>query len=449
MELDGIETCQEPVRTGVSKLAGEIDRVSDYSFTDAHMFYLLSKFDRNIGEVYLEELWEQYSGEFELHEDFADIPFVAKLERETPGRKLEQENLIELRDRVLSFQQLNGVIAGEIAGGLRPTLDLFWFLVQFDDIPKEVERTKQYVLFSDFLDTASLPDISMIILSLYDLNYVENEKKIRELGDTIIPEIKTEVIDTGYDPVRLSRTLMALSKIPQDVTGLVDQIIKKVESYKKQTDKWWWETGDALPSSYLSFEVDLLTALTASGYGPTISKEEARREEKIRRERQSMGSPEFAATLPSTRFEDRRTEIKSKIEHIVQSCEDSLLISTLQMDMLHDDIFNRLATENDISIRVLTNTGTANGPRTKMKKAVMNEMVNRLDGAVREDKLVHTRMVIGDKEHVVISTADLTRDQLLDSYNAGIYTKNSDAVEEATELFESMWDKAEPRGMKN
>lgn len=445
MDLDGVETCQEPVKTAVPKIAEDLDTITNYSLDHAHSFYLLNKFDEKAGDSYLDKIWEQYSGELDPLVDYMNMPFVAKLVRETPGRHLQEEKaLIEIRDEILTLQQMNGKLAGD----KNATTDLFWFLVQFDDISKEIERTKQYVLSDDFLSGVSVTNISEIILSLYDLSYIEHRERIREIGEVMIPSAKSEAIGAMYDPHRISRVLMALSIIPQDTSNIVSELTTKIHKYKQEVDDWWWNREDNIPHSHFTSEVDILLGLIAVGYGPTISKEKARRERKIEQEQQSKSSPEFTTTLPSTRFEDRRTEIKSKIEHVIQSCEDSLLISTLQMDMLHDDIFNRLAVDEDISVRILTNTGTASGPRTKMKKAVMNEMVNRLGGNVREDRLVHTRMVIGDDEHAVISTADLTRDQLLDSYNAGIYTRNVDVVQEATSLFESMWDNAEPRGVK-
>lgn len=445
MKIDGIESCQDPLKTGVIRLAEEVDTISEYSFSNAHTFYLLNKFNPENGEKYLKKLWEQYSGDYDLSLDSVNIPFVAKLECENPNGDLQHGEITEVRDHILSLQQLNGRIANDPKG----TPDLFWFLVQFDDIPREIERTKSYLLSNEFLSDAEVADISTIVLSLYDLNYVENEDKIRELGQTLIPSIKSLPADDRYDPYEMSRILMALPILPQETSNLEKHMVERLELFKEGQYDWWWNRDNDISSHHDLMEVDLLIGLLAVGYGPKISKEKAHRQHKIEQEHQSRNSPELAVTLPSTRFENRRTEIKSKIGQIIQSCENSLRISTLQMDMLHDDIFNRLAIDEEIDVRILTNTGTASGPRTKMKKAVMNELVDRLGGDVREDRLVHTRMVIGDSKHTVISTADLTRDQLQDSYNAGIYTKNPEVVQAATDFFESMWEDANPRGMKN
>lgn len=78
----------------------------------------------------------------------------------------------------------------------------------------------------------------------------------------------------------------------------------------------------------------------------------------------------------------------------------------------------------------------------------MNDLVKRTDGNVREDRVVHSRMVISDTEDLLVSSADLTREQLVEEFNAGIYTRDEDSIDAAIESFETMWKEAEPRGVR-
>jgi phosphatidylserine/phosphatidylglycerophosphate/cardiolipin synthase-like enzyme len=79
-----------------------------------------------------------------------------------------------------------------------------------------------------------------------------------------------------------------------------------------------------------------------------------------------------------------------------------------------------------------------------MAKAVMNELIRRTQDEVRGDNLVHSRMLISDDRELLISSADLTRDQLYDEFNAGIYTRDPEVISQAIEFFDEMWKGSDP-----
>lgn len=130
---------------------------------------------------------------------------------------------------------------------------------------------------------------------------------------------------------------------------------------------------------------------------------------------------------------------------MIRSVSNTLRISTIRMDMLHEPIFDLVEKENDLDVKILTSTGKPSGARQKMKRAVMEEMVIRTKGGVKEHDLVHTRMIIADEDAVLVSSADLTRDQMHDEFNAGMYTTDKDTVLEAIAFFDNLWDEAENR----
>jgi hypothetical protein len=51
-------------------------------------------------------------------------------------------------------------------------------------------------------------------------------------------------------------------------------------------------------------------------------------------------------------------------------------------------------------------------------------------------------MLISDNNSTLISSADLTRDQLRDEFNAGIVTEDENTVKQAIEYFDRVWNDA-------
>ena len=60
-------------------------------------------------------------------------------------------------------------------------------------------------------------------------------------------------------------------------------------------------------------------------------------------------------------------------------------------------------------------------------------------GNVVQSELIHSRMVIIDEEELLVSSADLTRDQLYDEFNAGIWTSDKETVKKAIEFFDNVF----------
>jgi len=81
----------------------------------------------------------------------------------------------------------------------------------------------------------------------------------------------------------------------------------------------------------------------------------------------------------------------------------------------------------------------AKGLRQHINKNVLSLLKVATNGNVRTCKVCHARMIIIDSKEVLISTADLTRDQLYDEFNAGIWSENPDTVHAAINFFENIW----------
>ena len=84
------------------------------------------------------------------------------------------------------------------------------------------------------------------------------------------------------------------------------------------------------------------------------------------------------------------------------------------------------------------------GPRERIGKNVLNLLSVGSKGGLRTSDTVHSRLLIIDERQVIVSTADLTRDQLFDEFNAGLLTSEPKCVQAAIEYFENLWAEAEP-----
>lgn len=196
----------------------------------------------------------------------------------------------------------------------------------------------------------------------------------------------------------------------------------------------------------LGYDSETGIALLATGHGPTTSAYLADWKTEIRGQQKKQQLPDFVSTQPTTAVENRRTTIKQRMERMINETDDSLYVSTRGIGMLHHDLLDLLEGEPNLDFRMLTNRKKARGDRKKFKRAAMNELVERTDGGVKESELLHARTVISDQKRLLVSNADFTRDQLYDSFNAGLYTEHPQSVNQAVAMFKTAWEDADYRG---
>ena len=81
--------------------------------------------------------------------------------------------------------------------------------------------------------------------------------------------------------------------------------------------------------------------------------------------------------------------------------------------------------------------------RRRIAKNVLDLLNTATRGNLRKNELLHSRLIIIDDKEILVSSADLTRDQLFDQFNAGIYTRDEESIKEAILFFENMWANSE------
>ena len=94
-----------------------------------------------------------------------------------------------------------------------------------------------------------------------------------------------------------------------------------------------------------------------------------------------------------------------------------------------------------LSIKAITRPKEDKG----VNKKIIDQLNKHTKGNCRSNWKLHSRMVIVDNREVLISSSDLDRNGLIDQYNAGIWTREKETVEEAIKFFENIWKESEEK----
>ncbi|WP_164932758.1 phospholipase D-like domain-containing protein [Halorubrum amylolyticum] len=434
----------------------------EYRVRHAPAFWILDRFDSDKAEIFLNQFGE------DLDANFADYLLVELSNILTPLYRLYIENQkpksctehIELIHNVQKKkQQFSGHIANEHPRQFRS-------LVHIDPDSEATQRACNHFLENYNADEDyNKQDINSIpgILGLMELNYQKYENITRtwlQYIEDLIVDDHTTIVNNR---VILAGELLEASiqhrkySLPQSVaTSIESRLVDYCANFNQTVEES--DFDDLTSEDYYTKEERsygavmtpsyVVNSLTAIGHGYSVSGFEREWENRLSEKEQERTRSKFVSTLPAMEMWGRKREIQQKAESMINSSEEELRISSLRIDMLHEDLIDIVESDTDVEVKILTNTGSSRGERRKMANAVMNELARRTKGNVHEHQLVHARMVIADDRELLVSSADLTRDQLADEFNSGIYTKDPDAVEQAIEAFDEMWssgDKLNPR----
>ncbi|MCX6680875.1 MAG: hypothetical protein NTX42_11020 [Methanothrix sp.] len=79
------------------------------------------------------------------------------------------------------------------------------------------------------------------------------------------------------------------------------------------------------------------------------------------------------------------------------------------------------------------------GDGKKFVKPIFDILQRGLEGGFKTTPILHAKCVITDNA-ILISSADLTPEQLRTEFNMGIYTRNPETVEDGARIFKDLWD---------
>lgn len=314
----------------------------------------------------------------------------------------------------------------------------------------------------DIIDSSDDPmtAASLLVLAFSEIDFERYQDQINQLG-TYLTDSQA---DEGYfgrlrdDPAApdaprylpIEETSLAVSALSR--TGNHERAIDSAVEWllKEQRDHGEWKQNEAAHHRDVHHLVIstafALLALDNTRKGPLVSRGQARWKHELRAQERDKERPRFVETFPTPDLDTRKREIDERVATMIQSADQRIRISSLQIDKHHDQLLDVI--EEGVQVQVLSRMEKPRGERQKMKRAVINDLIKQSDGQVRGTNLNHSRMVIVDDRELLVSSADLTRDQLVDEFNAGLYTRSREAVQEASSFFDRLWEESEHLDVK-
>lgn len=433
-----LSTCSSQVEEGFRELEKAVKTKQSFEAVESRVFFVLDMVDSEQVDGYLKKwtLGEYYAGEIALDLTEAVLYLIKLYKR----RGLEyNDDIRKFVSEIKANQQTNGRIMNEHGASL-------YSLSEFDSDLEAVQMAISYFLnsYKKRIESRNsihvLSDTGLGLQALINLDYYRYKSEIQEIGAFL--NSKSEAI-MQQDLDETSKSVISDVQIP--LTLISDSSFESKKTIESLLLRSLSEHLGSENSTNIWHLTRILHGLVASGEGPKISKYQSNWSKSLQSQRISRSKPQLVTTKPSTRLEERRREIYNKTKNMIKLASEEIRISTLRMDVLHDELIDRLYDDPELDVKILTSTGRPSGSNSKMKRAVMDEMIKRTEGNVREDELIHTRLVIADDQEALISSADLTRDQLNDEFNAGIYLKDPGTVQAAIDFFEDIWQEATPR----
>lgn len=173
-------------------------------------------------------------------------------------------------------------------------------------------------------------------------------------------------------------------------------------------------------------------------YGPKKPASRLNWINKLQNQRKRINSSEFLVTSPN----DAVAKYDERIKSLIDRADEEILLTSLRIDMHYDRLIEKYGEDVDIKL-VTRSTQEISGSRKRIAKGAVQRLKENLQGGIKSNPLLHSRMIIIDEEVAVVGSADFSRDQLKDEFNAAVLTQDKNVVDEATNLFYEIWDNSE------
>ena len=224
------------------------------------------------------------------------------------------------------------------------------------------------------------------------------------------------------------------------VTAFAIDALSKVGGYDENIQKaadWLDKEG--------SDTVYRLLGLLNTPRGPKIPKSVHDWKQELAGQELDQVSPSFTQTAPPLSSSTHTTTIRKEIEALIENTENQLRICSSYIDMLHEDVIDMSVENESVEAKILTKPkGDISGHRARMGKSALEQLNRASNREVRTNHIIHSRLVVSDESRMLVSSADLTRDQLVDEFNAGLATGDKATIDDAIDYFESLWSASDP-----
>lgn len=434
MNQNLLETCSEPVQNELRKLDErhtDYDREEPLSFKDGATFYALDQVESEAVKPYL-SCYEEST--FWNWDEFTDEPhrawYVFRLLNKYSIDGWRQNDHI---NEIIEWFEDQQTILGEFnwVEGEDHTTPLRLFVEARPNSPRTRKGIEYFLKNPPELYPAY--NLPLGVSAVCDYDYHRYQERLEELAADLVGLQKDEGLfansgdpatKIGYDEKVTSFAVEALTKV-----GGHDENVKGAVQ--------WLESS--------SDRIHRLLGLLYSSQGPKVPLRKYEWEMELMGQRMNRLSPEFVQTSPPLATETHTTTIRNEMEAAIYSTERVLKICSPYLDMLHEDIIDLSEEDESVKVKILTKPkGDVSGSRARLAKSAIEQLNRASNRSVRTKHIIHSRLVISDSDVLLVSSADLTRDQLVDEYNAGLLTGDEDAISDATEYFDQLWDASEP-----
>lgn len=291
--------------------------------------------------------------------------------------------------------------------------------------------------------------VAVGILALTEIDYEIHSDAIREKTDFLksfqkedgswsshLSESNTKEGDIG----NTSYALCAIARVDGIKDSFAQKGFKWLMRRQQKNGSWNNSVGDT---------TEALLALLAMGEGPRVplelvNQQFARLKQSFRRRK-----PMFIHTSPLYKDSLHIREINDRVSNMFHKAKKEIRIASPFIDMFYEEIINVKQKNPDIIVKIITRPKRdVGGLRERIAKNVIDLLNIATKGNVIQSSIVHSRMVVIDDMEVLISSADLTRSQLFDEFNAGIWTSDKETVVKAIDFFENLFQLEKTRQQK-
>jgi hypothetical protein len=433
-----LNTCSNSVQKALKYIDDEVNDEADSLLSESFALRALDHVKYDKANKYLDNYVLRDQG-INIYEFLPTIVYFAKIYNNNRNDSWSKHEYLSYAKNIIESVQME---RGDFSVTSYTPGGAIWFLSQEDPSASAVKNGIRYLLENEVDDNSSylhrIENNAVNALCLIELGNEKYSTAISNILSNVVEDTRSQLDSEEYpvsdNVISYSLIIIALSSFQECNYNIVDELVnelKKVQHEDGRFDNELAATGAGT------------LALIHTGEGPKIPIVDMDNMLKKKENKIEKSKARFVATIPSTRHESRVTSISDNMERMIENADHSLLISTLRIDYLYEPIIDKMADRDDFEVKVVTNTSNVSGEGKKLKEATMSDLIKRTEGNVKEDKLIHARMVVADKSELIVSTADLTREQLVQEYNVGIYTENEQAIQSATELFNVMWERAD------
>lgn len=431
-----MEHCSQEVRKGVKWLETFLTKImSDYKENNeehdlaayAESFYCLYLVDSPlVGEFIEASNNERFWASNFLWEDHHILYYLAKL-----GLNKNEFFRVAIQEYIKDQQTVKGYIYSNGSDHTGPMRSL----VLAEPESEATELAVKYFIknHADFENDPK--DLSIGILALCEYDFYKYSEIIKELVEILKKEFSEEgYIKTGT--IMIPYTGFAIQTLSH-VFDNDEVTMRKGLNWMKRTqnqDGSWGIGG--LKNMQTSAA---LLCLISAGEGLKISKEEWKKKESSYIQKLKLAKSEIVVTSPLT----NEFGFKGRINGMIAKANNRLWICSRFITEFYPDIIKLKKEKPEIDVRIVAIPKKEayqayTGEGKKFVEPAFDSLQRFLGKNFKTTPLLHARCIITD-DTVLISSTDLTNEQMEKEFNLGMLSRDPEVVEKSIEIFETFW----------